>query len=69
MNKLIFIIILASVYGCRNECGNKPVFRRFSSDKWEFKDCPDWAEDSTKTLGKLIYLRHVEKLSNESNSN
>jgi hypothetical protein len=27
------------------------------------KNLPDWSQDSTKTLGKIFYLRHIEALS------
>jgi len=59
MNKLIIIIILASVYGCKNEHGVAPRFRHFSSDKYEFQEPKDWADDSTMTEAKKETLNEI----------
>lgn len=59
MNKVIFIVILASVYGCKNEHGVAPRFRHFSSDKYIFDEPKDWSEDSTMTQGKIETLNEI----------
>ncbi len=50
MNRVIILIILASVYGCENETKSKPKFVKITYPKSAFKEVKDWQSDSTVSM-------------------
>ena len=62
MNKLIILIILASVYGCENESKSTPKFVRKTYPKCAFKEAKDWQSDSTVSMERRNVYKYWQSI-------
>jgi hypothetical protein len=62
MNKLIILIILASLYGCENETKSTPKFVRKTYPKSAFKEAKDWQSDSTVSMERRNVYKYWQSI-------